>query len=279
MNTIRTSSLFHYTDYNTLKRILVDGLVPNYCLEDLSVDDTDFALGIPMICFCDIPLTKTEEFSKQYGNFAIGLSKDWGLRNRINPVFYASDSNIIISVRFYRSYEQSLRGRVEQAGGNIHSLNINFNDPNSVQNIVPFINLNKAYSANRSLFGYLKRYESEWKRKPYINYNENEWRFVIGESEQTPWFWTREDYMNWRGDTSKKKPEPPNALQSHKLVFEATDVSHIIVQNEDQVARIIDFIDSGRFDHIGGNMTVPSDRDKKTLISRIISQERIAKDF
>ena len=279
MDTIRTSSLFHYTDYNTLKSILVDGLIPNYCLEDLSVEDIDFVLGIPMICFCDIPLTRTKDFCGQYGNFAIGLNKDWCFRNRVNPVFYASDSNIIISVRFYRNYEQSLRGIVKQAGGNIHSLNINLSDSNSVQNIVPFINLNNAYSANRALFGYLKRYESEWKGKPYVNYDENEWRYVVSESAQVSWFWKRDDYMNWRGDTNRRKPTPTESLQSQRLTFDVTDISHIIVQDEEQVARMIDFIDSNRLNQIGGNVTTPSEKDKKILISRIISQERIATDF
>ena len=279
MKSIRTSSLFHYTDYITLKRILVEGLIPNYCSEDLSVGDTDFVIGLPMICFCDIPLTRTAELCERYGNFAIGLSKKWALQNRINPVFYAADSSIIVSVRFYRSYETLLRTQVANSGGNMHSIPIDLNNPSSVQNIAPFFNLNNAYAANRVLFGNLKRYESEWQGEPLINYVENEWRFVVGESEDIQWFWRREDYMAWRGDVRKQKPKPTEVLKNHKLNFSPNDITHIIVQTEDQVARMIDFIDDSKFGHIGGNEETPSDNDRKRLISKIISQERIAKDF
>lgn len=278
MDSLRTSSLFHYTDFNGLKRILAGGLVPNYCSEDLTVGQEEFVIGLPMVCFCDIPLTRTEEFTKRYGRHAIALSKEWAARKGINPILYAVDEEIIISLRFYRSYEQMLRQQVVQAGGNPHSLSVNLNDPQSVNNIVPFINHNNAYAANRKLFGYLKRYESEWQGKPLVNYVENEWRFVVGESEQTPWFWNREDYMTWRGDVNGPKPTPGEALQTHRLTFEPADITHIILEKEDQVARMIDFIDSSRFTRVGGSADVTA-ADKKVLISRIISLERVAKDF
>jgi hypothetical protein len=124
----------------------------------------------------------------------------------------------------------------------------------------------------------LKRYESEWQGKPLVNYVENEWRFVVGESEQTPWFWNREDYMTWRGDVNGPKPTPGEALQTHRLTFEPADITHIILEKEDQVARMIDFIDSSRFTRVGGSADVTA-ADKKVLISRIISLERVAKDF
>ena len=278
MDSLRTSSLFHYTNFNGLKRILAEGLVPNYCSEDLTVGEREFVIGLPMVCFCDIPLTRTDEFTKRYGRHAIALSKEWAARNNINPILYAVDEDIIVSLRFYLNYEQTQLQQVVQAGGNPHSLNINLNNPESVNNIVPFINHNNAYAANRKLCGYLKRYESEWQGKPLVNYVENEWRFVVGESEQTPWFWNRADYMAWRGNVENPKPIPGENLMSHRLSFEAADVTHIIIEKEDQVARMIDFIDNSKFTRVGGGTDVTA-TDKKVLISRIISLERVAKDF
>lgn len=103
MDSLRTSSLFHYTDFNGLKRILTGGLVPNYCSKDLTVGEREFVIGLPMVCFCDIPLTRTEEFTKRYGRHAIALSKEWAARNNINPILYAVDEDIIVSLRFYLS--------------------------------------------------------------------------------------------------------------------------------------------------------------------------------
>ena len=45
MDSLRTSSLFHYTDFNGLKRILAGGLVPNYCSEDLTVGEEVFGVS------------------------------------------------------------------------------------------------------------------------------------------------------------------------------------------------------------------------------------------
>ena len=50
-----------------LKKILRDGIIPNYCEEDLSFDKTAFVVGIPMASFCDIPITLLDEHNKRYG--------------------------------------------------------------------------------------------------------------------------------------------------------------------------------------------------------------------
>jgi len=43
-----------------------------------------------MICFCDIPLSKSKSQRLAYGDFVIGLTKDWGVRSGLNPVMYVS---------------------------------------------------------------------------------------------------------------------------------------------------------------------------------------------
>ena len=43
MGNFRTSSVFKFTkDFELLKKILRDGIIPNYCEEDLSFDKTEF---------------------------------------------------------------------------------------------------------------------------------------------------------------------------------------------------------------------------------------------
>lgn len=85
MDSLRISSLFHYTDFNSLKRILAEGLVPNYCSEDLTVRGRKFVIGLPMVCFCDIPLTRTDEFTKRYGRSGSG---QW-VRGRFSDPLYS----------------------------------------------------------------------------------------------------------------------------------------------------------------------------------------------
>lgn len=52
MSNFRTSSVFKFTkDFELLKKIIRDGVIPNYCEEDLSFDDIKFIVGIPMASF------------------------------------------------------------------------------------------------------------------------------------------------------------------------------------------------------------------------------------
>lgn len=55
MGQFRTSSLFHYTkSIDILYSILMEGLIPNYCYEDLSYKrNPDRGIGVPMVSFCD----------------------------------------------------------------------------------------------------------------------------------------------------------------------------------------------------------------------------------
>jgi hypothetical protein len=81
---------------DNLKNILKNGFYPHYCLEyTLDLVDRKAAAAkrppmnaIPMVCFCDLPLSLIRKHLKEYGNFGIGLDKKWGLMNGLTPVFY-----------------------------------------------------------------------------------------------------------------------------------------------------------------------------------------------
>lgn len=95
---IVAKSFFHFTpseDY--LLSIIKNKFSPRYCREDFTCF---FGAGsqkvyayIPMVCFCDIPLTEIKEHSKEYGEYGIGLKKEWGEKN-LNPIFYLQQGSI-----------------------------------------------------------------------------------------------------------------------------------------------------------------------------------------
>lgn len=90
MSTIKASSLFHFTNggVKAIKGILINGFRLSYCMESYP---GQLIVGIPMICFCDIPLMRTVKHRKEYGNYAIGVSKDaFRLKHfiNLNPVLY-----------------------------------------------------------------------------------------------------------------------------------------------------------------------------------------------
>ena len=76
MSSFRTSSVFRFTkEYESLTKILMTGIIPNYCEEDLSFDNNEFVVGIPMASFCDIPITLLDEHNSSYGNYGVAFTK------------------------------------------------------------------------------------------------------------------------------------------------------------------------------------------------------------
>lgn len=93
-------SLFHYIDdLDRLLEILDEGFVPNYHLEDLTGEGhEDLYRGIPMVSFSDIdPDPKcSHKHRKNYGNYCIGLKKEWALNCKdINPIMYVSSPTLL----------------------------------------------------------------------------------------------------------------------------------------------------------------------------------------
>lgn len=272
----RTSSLFHFTKkLDVLKSILKTGIIPNFCKEDLSYEDRKKTIGVPMVSFCDIPLTRTSDFKKRYGEFAIGLSKEWAIRNLINPILYVNDMRILYSLSFFNTYRLSLQEEVKKRGGTEKGINVNLLSPESLEGFKYYINWNNAKDAIYSLYGYVKKYSSPGPGgKVEVNYIENEWRYVVT-GEGVDWKWNEKEYNAWRG--GGVKPEPTEALKNSKLKFEIDDISYIIVEKDSQISDMVDYVLG--LDTLGGNEEPLLENDKKLLLTKIISQEKIGKDF
>lgn len=100
------------------------------------------------------------------------------------------------------------------------------------------------------------------------------------ESKEIPWYWSHEDYVKWRspeGLESCPKPVPSQKMIEKKLTFEASDVTYVIVKEESQVRFIIKTINELKY--LGGSKIRLNQYDKDLLCSKIISRERINKDF
>ncbi len=93
-------SLFHYVDdLERLLEILGEGFVPNYHVEDLTGEGhEDLYRGIPMVSFSDIDLDPkcSHKHRQSYGNYCIGLKKEWALNCKdINPIMYVSSPALL----------------------------------------------------------------------------------------------------------------------------------------------------------------------------------------
>ena len=95
----KSHTLFHFTkNIEFVKNILLDGFWPRYCLEDLSwyIFEYDY-VAFPMVCFCDIPLSRISEHVDFYGEFGVGVTKEWALANNLNPLSYLAKNSTYCS--------------------------------------------------------------------------------------------------------------------------------------------------------------------------------------
>ena len=280
---ISSNSLFHFTDnIDTVKKILSDKFYGSYCKETLHYKLEKVPLIIPMISFCDIPL-KTISMHSKYGKFGIGLTKDWGIRSQLNPVFYLEKSSSLAD-----SLIKSLYG----------SLNIiAFTEPEltRIKNRIDAINKNRNYnqilkkqelqklqgeltrhnnmadSMRHLIYSlyYTKHYSDELDRTGvvipnYKFYDEREWRYLPEfECAVCELRRTEADYIQWRG-TSKQKP----ILAEVNLSFAPGEIDYLIVELKDQKKEIREFIkqfDTNKF----------TQDQKEELYSKIISFEEV----
>lgn len=270
-----TSSLFHYTKQREyLIGILKHGLYPNYCKEQYLGGGKDEIIGIPMVCFCDIPIMRIQNFSGDYGKFAIAFSKDWVLKQSINPVFYVQDDGLKKTLAFFRSIEKYF-SEVIQTDEDTIKIALNIFDQQQLNKFADFIRAILTKHANDTLLGYVKPYKTKDDEGERINYTECEWRYIVTEINGVKWIRGKEKYDNWRGDKSKPKPKAPKEVLVKKLTFSVDDITYLITKTEDDTRKLIQDIQNLKF--ICDEPIV--ELDKLNLVNKIISFEKIESDF
>ncbi|MGH7596918.1 MAG: abortive infection system antitoxin AbiGi family protein [bacterium] len=253
---LSSASLFHFTKtFDALRSIIRErGFRPHYARENLEMFGLPKCLGVPMVSFCDIPLSQTEKHSRIYGCYALGLQKEWGKKKSISPIHYIYPDSICakVIVEIYNSLPE--KNTLHRCGC------LKFNP-------------------QTALFFYAKPYDGKSLKiendDKVTFYDEREWRYVpfaddtIGNqlipSEVQPML-SEDDFCR-----PESLAEKTNILHKHyKLTFQGNDMKYIIVSKEDEIPQMVDDI-----------YKIPqcSEIDKKKLITRIISMEQIQEDF
>ena len=242
----KSHTLFHFTkSIETLKSIIKHGFWPRYCAEDvnwLGYKKYEF-IAYPMVCFCDIPLSRTEEHVRFYGEYGIGLSKDWAECNKITPIQYVSTSSNI--PRTFRE---------------IIDLSFHLEDGKkfkSKQNIRYLLAHSKPTEGNMVIAG--KVVQKEF-------YQESEWRYVPLHDEVI-------DYVKKEEFENETRLEELNQLSKEhcSIKFSPRDIKYIFVKNDSDIPEIINFIQEKLEEF-------PS-VDLKVLLSRVTSLESISRDL
>ena len=230
-----------------MKDILKSGFWPRYCLEDVSwYGDNEAQSAYPIVCFCDIPLSRVDEHVDFYGDFGIGVTKEWAKCNRLSPVIYineGSEQHFALKKLFH---------------GNLIGNGYYGGSADDINNLLSHI---KQTEGKMLVNG-------EFIQKEF--HQENEWRYAVNgkatELNVMPFLYRK------RFDT-RELLEDQNAKskENYSLRVSPSDIKYLFVKNDSDIPELMDFIQTQL-----GHYT---NSDIKILMSRVISLETISRDM
>jgi hypothetical protein len=223
---ISSNVLFHFTNtFDRLKGILENGFLPRYCPEyTLSPDDRKAASkqrpplhAIPMVCFCDIPISLIRNHLHEYGHYGIGLCKEWGLKRGLAPVTYTHQNATTL---------KPMRHLAAKAGKTR-------DQPTATE-----LQLLAAYT--KPFIGPAWRSKCRPKVQPRVSfYDEREWRYVP-QDPKLPLF------LEWRYYNERSKLEHlDKGLKKHALTIDPDSIWYLVLpfeKDEENVLHLHDFV-------------------------------------
>jgi hypothetical protein len=243
----RSNTLFHFTkNMDILFSVLKDGFWPRYCLEDTQwyrVEGHEYK-AFAMVCFCDIPISRISDHVGFYGSFGIGLTKEWALKNDLNPVLYIAGDNPL-----YKAITTTASIAARTTEKSDHA---------------------KATESIRCMFAHIKPVSGhmivngEPVQKEF--YQESEWRFVA-RNEKINAFMSHEQFR----DEKLLKRNNELTWELCRLKCLPSDVRYIFVPTDGDIPNIMNFLQT--------KMDQYPNADLKVLMSRVTSLESISRDL
>lgn len=234
---IYSNSFFHRTaKFSSLTSILEEGFKVHYCCEEIALGKGNVAhIGIPMVCFCDIPLFYLAK--NNYGKLGVAMKRTWGISRHLEPVLYYPNDVTCQSTKMIIKAEQEFRNnRSNYDGYRI----LGYSKP--VRKVIP--------QPGRSSDNYIER----------------EWRRVYANPAPLKWL-TEAEYIIQRG-TAVDKPSV-----GLPLVFSVDDIEFIMVDKANET-NLWSFIMTNLVD-VGGRNIPLSQNQRCALLSKILVYESI----
>lgn len=92
---LSSNILWHQTKTDSLKQILRTRTF-RFAYSKEIIPGTGVTMAFPMISFCNLPLAEFADYGNKYGGYSIGMSREWGIKNRFNPVLYCENTSNIV---------------------------------------------------------------------------------------------------------------------------------------------------------------------------------------
>lgn len=253
---LSTRSVFHFTrGISPINNIIKEGFKVSFSNEKfiLSGDVSYIEMQIPMISFCDIPLSQIKDHVWKYGSFGIGLTKEWAERKKLNPVIYISKHSYLA---------ESIQTTIEQ-----YSLRVKANSNQAIGDDF----------ANFDITRYVKNFEGRLERKGKLmdeNYrfsDEREWRYVPKHNNDNSPYVKPRSLLQEEGLNFDDYMRPYLEEISHiRLKFEISDISYLILKCDLCVSEFFNLI------HEEGGI---SEEDINYLRTKVLTVEQIEGDF
>ncbi len=251
--------LFHFTkSIENLKAILKEGFKPSYGIEQI----TNKTILVPMVSFSNILLRDVGgDEVINYGDFAICLSREWGISNNINPVIYTYDNGVLdntlntflhntLMLTPLKDFKENLKEISDNGIGPFsNKINVTNTSPEVIK-IFDYLSMNYngelcdlisnlgnvLYNANFSILTLTKPYKvKNGDGEEFIAYNDREWRKSYEELSIV--YESNEKFEYWRNT-----PKPHFNEPQYRLTFSINDIKAIVVKDETDVAEIINFL-------------------------------------
>jgi len=240
---ISSETLFHFTPKpEYLFKILESNFRPRYYQEIIKMEglNTPFNKAIPMICFCDIPLSQIKEHINTYGNYGIGMSKSWGIKNKLNPILYIEPQSILSE-----SILSLLRNKPADKTGKKEGI--------------------------YNVFRYMKNYKGDFFRSGKIVsnvkfYDEREWRYLPAVDTGIEFWLDDVDFNNHTALANHNRK-----AESYPLEFQPDDIKYLIIKDESEIPDMIRALRDIKLKY----PEIIIDQ----LVSRIITTDQIKSDF
>ncbi|WP_178983661.1 abortive infection system antitoxin AbiGi family protein [Winogradskyella helgolandensis] len=215
-NLKRTNTLFHSCKkFESLKNIIrengfrasyADELIENHEVKTL------------MVSFSNVALFESES-QINYGKYAIGLTKEWGIKNELEPVYYTYE-NSITGNSFMENVMIAGRMKVREC----------INNPDLDSKITTL------FDNSINSLEYLKSYiVTNQKGQEFIAYNDREWRYVHKHDKYNALIF-KTNFLTGKVNSDYDKHKPYNKPYTEKavLVFGLKDLKFIIVDKKKQ---------------------------------------------
>ncbi|MCK8521944.1 abortive infection system antitoxin AbiGi family protein [Aquimarina sp. D1M17] len=225
--------------------ILCNGFYSSYADESIA----DRKTKIMMVSFSNVPLIESRN-QVSYGDYFIGLKRDWGTKNGLHPVAYTYKGSDyergVWDLMRESALGQTLHLLKEhgQNGVNFHfegdplknlsELNFEQLTDNNIQALERIFE--KTHSQMYDMILYLKPYiVTDSKGQERLAYNDREWRYIPRHVEKKIIYETdasgnefNKEFAEW---TKKSKPH----YKENPLKFELNDINFIIAKEQNEI--------------------------------------------